>query len=100
MLRSCKIPRSYIHPSFPDTAKFLTPKERDMVVKRLQEDEQFSAAGEGFKWSSVSDSMKDWRMWYVHALSHVRLHRLRWFVTCRCGVSDLRARLGELWIPH
>ncbi|KAK4704655.1 MFS transporter, ACS family, pantothenate transporter, partial [Phenoliferia sp. Uapishka_3] len=48
---------------FPDTAKFLTPREREIVVRRLQEDEQFSAAGEGFQWSAITQSLADWRTW-------------------------------------
>ncbi|KAL8287660.1 hypothetical protein RQP46_003518 [Phenoliferia psychrophenolica] len=49
--------------SFWMVVDFLTPKERDMVVRRLQEDEQFSAAGEGFQWKSIIDSLRDWRTW-------------------------------------
>ncbi|KAH8922657.1 MFS general substrate transporter [Atractiella rhizophila] len=46
---------------FPDTAKFLTEEERALVIHRLQADQQFSAAGEGFRWSSVWQSFTDWK---------------------------------------
>jgi len=48
---------------FPDTAKFLTEPERAFIIRRLQEDQQFSAAGEAFRWSSVTKSLKDWKTW-------------------------------------
>lgn len=38
---------------FPDTAKFLTDRERKFVLKRLASGQQHSAAGESFKWNSV-----------------------------------------------
>ncbi|ORY81511.1 putative MFS transporter [Protomyces lactucae-debilis] len=38
---------------FPDTAKFLTERERAQVIWRLQRDQQKSAAGEGFSVRSV-----------------------------------------------
>lgn len=48
---------------FPDTAKFLTEPERAVVIARLQSDDQFSAAGEGFQWKNVWASLLDWRTW-------------------------------------
>ncbi|KZW00023.1 MFS general substrate transporter [Exidia glandulosa HHB12029] len=48
---------------FPDTAKFLTETERVFVIRRLQEDDQFSAAGEKLSmkyiWAAVFD-LKTW----------------------------------------
>ncbi|SPO25664.1 related to allantoate permease [Ustilago trichophora] len=46
---------------FPDTAKFLSDSERRAVIYRLQSDQQFSAAGEGFKWSNVWKAFLDWK---------------------------------------
>lgn len=53
----------WIIQDFPDTAKFLTDAERAFVIRRLQEDDQFSAAGEKLKWKWVWDSLLDWKTW-------------------------------------
>ncbi|KAF8497681.1 MFS general substrate transporter [Gautieria morchelliformis] len=53
----------WIIQDFPDTATFLTEAERAFVVRRLQEDDQFSAAGEKLKWQWVVDSLLDWKTW-------------------------------------
>ncbi|KJA23556.1 hypothetical protein HYPSUDRAFT_201281 [Hypholoma sublateritium FD-334 SS-4] len=53
----------WIIQDFPDTAKFLTEAERTVVIRRLQQDNQFSAAGEKFKFKYVIMSMKDWKTW-------------------------------------
>lgn len=46
---------------FPDEAKFLTPDERLRVYYRLKDDQQSSAEHETFKWSSVKQSLTDWK---------------------------------------
>ncbi|OSX64376.1 hypothetical protein POSPLADRAFT_1054989 [Postia placenta MAD-698-R-SB12] len=46
---------------FPDTATFLTEAERTFVVRRLQEDGQFSAAGEKLRLKSIIKSLVDWK---------------------------------------
>ncbi|KAG6851216.1 hypothetical protein H0H93_015226 [Arthromyces matolae] len=48
---------------FPDTANFLTEEERVFVIRRLQEDMQFSARGEDFRMSYVYQSLRDWKTW-------------------------------------
>lgn len=48
---------------FPDTAAFLSEEERAFVVGRLQADQKFSAAGEGFQWSNVIKGVLDWKTW-------------------------------------
>ncbi|GAC93479.1 transporter [Pseudozyma hubeiensis SY62] len=48
---------------FPDTATFLSDSERRAVIYRLQQDQQFSAAGEGFKWTNVWKAFADWKLW-------------------------------------
>lgn len=48
---------------FPDNAKFLSEPERKAVVGRLQADQQFSAAGEGFEWRNIWKSLLDWKTW-------------------------------------
>ena len=53
----------WIIQDFPDTAKFLTEAERTFVVRRLQGDDQFSAAGENFKIKYIFKSMLDWKTW-------------------------------------
>ncbi|KAF7370490.1 MFS domain-containing protein [Mycena sanguinolenta] len=49
---------------FPDTAKFLTESERTFVIRRLQGDDQYSAAGEKLKMKNVIASFRDWKTWF------------------------------------
>jgi len=51
----------FIVQDFPDTAKFLTTAERAFVIKRLQDDQQFSAGGEGFNMRALWQSITDWK---------------------------------------
>ena len=53
----------WIIQDFPDTAKFLTEEERTFVIRRLQQDDQFSAAGESLKLKYIWQSLKDWKTW-------------------------------------
>ena len=53
----------WIIQDFPDTAKFLTEAERTVVIRRLQQDDQFSAAGEKLKWRYLVQSLRDWKTW-------------------------------------
>ncbi|THH26980.1 hypothetical protein EUX98_g7204 [Antrodiella citrinella] len=53
----------WIIQDFPDTAKFLTEAERTFVIRRLQNDDQFSAAGETLKLRYIWQSLLDWRTW-------------------------------------
>ena len=53
----------WIIQDFPDTAKFLSEAERTVVIRRLQSDDQFSAAGEKFKFKYIIRSLKDWKTW-------------------------------------
>ncbi|GBE89578.1 MFS general substrate transporter [Sparassis latifolia] len=53
----------WIIQDFPDTAKFLTEAERTVVIRRLQEDDQFSAAGETLKKRYLLKSLTDWKTW-------------------------------------
>ncbi|KAF9073199.1 MFS general substrate transporter [Rhodocollybia butyracea] len=53
----------FIIQDFPDTAKFLSEAERTVVVRRLQEDDQFSAAGEQLKMKYIYKSILDWKTW-------------------------------------
>ncbi|KAF9240614.1 major facilitator superfamily domain-containing protein [Melanogaster broomeanus] len=46
---------------FPHDAKFLTEVERTVVIRRLQGDNQFSAAGESLKWKYIKASWTDWK---------------------------------------
>lgn len=48
---------------FPDSAKFLSEEERAFVINRLEADQKFSAAGEGFRWSNVFKAIVDWKTW-------------------------------------
>ena len=53
----------WIIQDFPDTAKFLTEVERTAVIRRLQVDDQYSAAGEEFKKRYIFKSFTDWKTW-------------------------------------
>jgi len=53
----------FIIQDFPDTARFLSEAERTVVIRRLQDDDQFSAAGEKFKLRNIISSFKDWKTW-------------------------------------
>ncbi|RDB23798.1 hypothetical protein Hypma_008967 [Hypsizygus marmoreus] len=53
----------WIIQDFPDTARFLTEAERTVVVRRLQGDDQFSAAGEQLKMKYIWQSLLDWKTW-------------------------------------
>jgi hypothetical protein len=46
---------------FPQAARFLAPAERVWVVRRLQADAQFSAAGERFRAAAVWAALRDWK---------------------------------------
>ncbi|KAJ6581654.1 MFS general substrate transporter [Mycena capillaripes] len=49
---------------FPDTAKFLTETERTFVIRRLQGDDQYSAAGEKLQMRNILSSFRDWKTWF------------------------------------
>ncbi|KAL2607438.1 hypothetical protein R1flu_026011 [Riccia fluitans] len=52
----------WLVPDFPDTAKFLTPKEQAFTISRLQADDQLSAGHiEVFKFSRLWKALKDWK---------------------------------------
>ena len=51
----------WIIQDFPDNAKFLTDIERTVVIRRLQSDDQHSAAGEKLKVKNIWQSFSDWR---------------------------------------
>ena len=72
----------FIIQDFPDNASFLSKAERDMVIRRLQGDDQFSAGGEKFKLQSVISSLTDWKTWLgsMLGLGHV----FKW-MTCACS---------------
>ncbi|GLB41654.1 putative MFS general substrate transporter [Lyophyllum shimeji] len=53
----------WIIQDFPDTAKFLTEAERTVVIRRLQGDDQFSAAGEKLRMKYILKSFADWKTW-------------------------------------
>lgn len=61
----------WIIQDFPDTAKFLTEAERTIVIRRLQSDDQFSAAGEKLKMKYIWKSLLDWKTWIGSASSTI-----------------------------
>ncbi|OCB87630.1 hypothetical protein A7U60_g5154 [Sanghuangporus baumii] len=48
---------------YPATARFLSEEERAFVIRRLQTDDQFSAAGEQLRWRYVWQALTDWKTW-------------------------------------
>lgn len=60
----------WIIQDFPDTAKFLTDAERTVVVRRLQSDSQYSAAGENFKMKHIWQSLSDWKTYLTSRPAH------------------------------
>ncbi|KDQ61513.1 hypothetical protein JAAARDRAFT_76589 [Jaapia argillacea MUCL 33604] len=58
----------WIIQDFPDNAKFLTEAERAVVIRRLQGDDQFSAAGEKLKMKYIWKSLTDWKTWLAMVL--------------------------------
>lgn len=63
----------WIVQDFPDTAKFLTEAERTVVIRRLQDDDQFSAAGEELRWKYIFQSLLDWKTWVGSAWRRIGL---------------------------
>ncbi|KAL5531265.1 hypothetical protein ACEPAG_4142 [Sanghuangporus baumii] len=53
----------FVIQDFPDTARFLSDKERVAVISRLQNDGMFSAGGEEARWKYIWDSVIDWKTW-------------------------------------
>ncbi|KAG6552268.1 hypothetical protein Mapa_006119 [Marchantia paleacea] len=52
----------WIIPDFPDSAKFLTPDERDRTIARLQADSQLSAGHfESFNMRRLWTAIRDWK---------------------------------------
>ncbi|KAF2015710.1 MFS nicotinic acid transporter-like protein Tna1 [Aaosphaeria arxii CBS 175.79] len=48
---------------FPDTATFLSPSDRQRVLRRLKADKQASASHESFKMTYFYASVLDWKTW-------------------------------------
>ena len=73
---------------FPESARFLSEKERAFVIRRLQTDDLFSAGGEQLEWKNVRKSLLDWKTWLgagVMIGGHLfrpssETHGLTWFV--------------------
>jgi MFS family permease len=55
----------WIIQDFPDNAKFLTEVERTIVIRRLQDDDQHSAAGEKLKMKYIRQSLFDWKTYSI-----------------------------------
>ncbi|KAI0339597.1 MFS general substrate transporter [Trametopsis cervina] len=93
----------WIIQDFPDTAKFLTEEERTVVIRRLQEDDQFSAAGEKLKMRYIWESLRDWKTWLGRFtatpanLLTVPVYTLACIVTCLVGFyADRHGQRGYL----
>ena len=66
---------------FPDKARFLSEPERELVIRRLREDDQYSATGERMCWKSVRKSLVDWKTWLA-ALNTMSIVILFFFLVC------------------
>lgn len=53
--------RRFVLPDFPATTKWLTPEEREYAVRRLEEENNSSRAGEITHWESFTSALRDWR---------------------------------------
>ena len=51
----------WIIQDFPEDAKFLTKAERTIIIRRLQNDDQYSAAGEKLKMKYIRQGLFDWK---------------------------------------
>ncbi|KAI6113005.1 hypothetical protein F5141DRAFT_752231 [Pisolithus sp. B1] len=74
---------------FPDDAKCLTEMERTVVIRGLQGDNQFSAAGERLKWKYMK-SLTEWKTYvavFVYGSADMPLYA---FFLCFCQVSSGR----------
>ena len=49
----------WIIQDFPSTARMLSPREREFIIRRLKTDDQFSAGGEHLQWKNVKSSFTD-----------------------------------------
>ena len=65
----------WIIQDFPDNAKFLSDVERTVVIRRLQSDDQHSAAGEKLRIKYIRQSLSDWRT-YLTSKSLLALFNL------------------------
>lgn len=79
----------WIIQDFPDTAKFLSEAERTVVIRRLQGDDQFSAAGEKLRMKYIWASLKDWKTW-VGSMLHYAL-------SFPCGDSNDRRASDRIY---
>lgn len=66
----------FIIQDFPDTARFLSETERACVIRRLQADDQFSAAGEELRWKYIFASLLDVKTWISSKLCANRMSTL------------------------
>lgn len=62
----------WIIQDFPETARFVTEKERKFIMRRLKDDGQWSVSGEAFNIRYVWDSWSDWKTW-VSSKSFVKM---------------------------
>lgn len=56
---------------YPDTAKFLNPREKKEVVRRLEDDR--SVLSDEFHWKFFKDALKDWKIW-VHMVITIGIY--------------------------
>ncbi|KAJ5619435.1 major facilitator superfamily domain-containing protein [Penicillium lagena] len=59
----CAIIAIFVLPDFPATTKWLSPEEREYAVRRLEQDDNSSRAGDISHWKSFTSALRDWRTW-------------------------------------
>ncbi|EIW73854.1 MFS general substrate transporter [Coniophora puteana RWD-64-598 SS2] len=68
---------------FPEDAGFLSEPEQVFVIRRLQGDAQFSAAGEKLRWKYIEQSLAEWKTYLsiiVYAGSDMPLYAFALFL--------------------
>lgn len=59
---------AFVLPDFPETSKFLTPLERKLALKRMEEDAGVGDQDEpenGGMMRGLIQAVSDWRMWLL-----------------------------------
>ncbi|KAI0043574.1 MFS general substrate transporter [Auriscalpium vulgare] len=82
----------FVIQDFPDTAHFLSEPERTVVIRRLQQDDQFSAAGENLKVRNIWKSLTDWKTWigmFVYVGSDMPLYAFSLFLPSIINQNNL-----------
>lgn len=84
---------------FPHGAKFLTEAERTVIIRRLQSDNQHSAAGEKFEMKHLWQSLSDWKTYLtmlMYAGTNGPLYAVALFLPTIINQLGYRATVANL----